>query len=59
MTTSVHVVNLGPSAVTVDITNKDVEGNDKVISSKRLFAQQSDNFVVYENGQEVKVRETH
>lgn len=58
MTTSILVVNFGPGRVQVDTVTKDVEGNDKLVDSRGLFMHQSQQFVIYENGQEIKVRET-
>jgi hypothetical protein len=58
MTTSILVVNFGPGRVQVDTVVKDAEGNDKLVDSRGMFTHQSQQFMVYEKGQEIKVRET-
>lgn len=58
MTTSILVVNFGPRRVQVETVVKDAEGNDKLVDSRGLFMHQSQQFMVYENGQEIKIKET-
>ena len=47
MTTRIHIVNFGPQAIEVETTTS---------TPQKLYAQQSDNFYVYD-GQDVKVTE--